>query len=101
MENAHISQTQASPPKTRWTDFLSAFPILQFIGLGIITLAATWTTIQLTQNSQAAEIRRQGEKLERLEKDSVNRELFDERTLKIIEEQKRQGERLEKLLDRK
>lgn len=77
------SQTNQSSEKGIFRQWLETAPILQFIGAGIIGLCATWTTIQLTQNSQAAEIRRNAEKIERLEKDSVSRELFDERTKNI------------------
>lgn len=72
-----------SSPKSGLKNWLDTFPILQFVGAGIIGLCATWTTIQLTQNSQAAEIRRNSEKIEKLEKESVSRELFDERTKNI------------------
>lgn len=90
-----------NPQASRLKQFLEAFPLVQFVLAGVIGLAATWTTIQLTQNSQAAEIRRQGEKIERLEKEFVGREIFDERTLKIIDEQKEQRKLIEKLIERK
>ncbi len=92
-----VSQT----PKSKWKEFLDNFPIFQFVGAGIIGLCATWTTVQLTQNSQAAEMRRQGEKIDRLEKDSTPRELFDERTRTIIEKQKETNDLIQKLLEKK
>ncbi|HEX8637363.1 MAG TPA: hypothetical protein VF692_04825 [Pyrinomonadaceae bacterium] len=77
------SQTNQQSEKSNFRQWLDAAPILQFVGAGIIGLCATWTTVQLTQNSQAAEIRRASERIEKLEKESVSRELFDERTKNI------------------
>lgn len=88
-----------SSQKSGLKGWLEAFPILQFVGAGIIGLCATWMTIQLTQNSQAAEIRRNSERIDRLEKDSVSRELFDERTRTIRDEQLRQSQMIEKILE--
>lgn len=101
MDNVILTPNSNTEKKNAFQKFLEAFPILQLVGAVIIGLAATWTTIRLTQSSQAAEIRRQSEKIERLEKDTVSRELFDERTLKIIDEQKEQRKLLERLLEKK
>ena len=87
--------------KSKWKEFLDNFPIIQFVGAGLIGLVATWTTIQLTQNSQAAEIRRNHERIEKLEKESVTRELFDERTKTIIEKQKETNDLINKFLEKK
>lgn len=92
--------TENSQP-SKWKEILNGFPIIQFVIAGFIGLAATWTTIQLTQNSQAAEIRRNTEKIERLEKDSVSRELFDERTKTIIEKQKETNDLIKQILEKK
>ena len=99
---ASALQNQMSEEKSsRMRALFDAFPIIQFIGAGIIGLAATWMTIQLTQNSQAAEIRHNTEKIAKLEKDAVSRELFDERTLRIIENQEKLDKRFDKLFDKK
>lgn len=99
MEKAQTSQILTESPRTR--RFFEAFPIIQSVAAGVIALAATWTTIQLTQNSQAAEIRRNTEEIERLKKESTPRELFDERTRTILENQKETKDLLNKLLERK
>ncbi len=87
--------------RSKWQGLTEAFPLMQFIGGVIIAVCATWTTIQLTQNSQAAEIRRVSEKVERLEKDSTPRELFDERTKTILEKQKETYDLIQKILEKK
>jgi hypothetical protein len=87
--------------KSKWQAFNDAFPILQFIGAGVIGLAATWTTIQLTQNSQAAEIRRNSERIEKLEKEQTPLILFEERTRTILENQKETKELIQKFLEKK
>lgn len=94
------TQTSSNSTKSKWREFLDAAPILQFIGAGLIGLVATWTTIQLTQNSQASEIRRSAEKIEKLERESVAKDLFEERTKTIIEKQKEQSEMLQKIFDK-
>ncbi len=105
METVTIQQNLQPPRReSKWREFLDNFPIIQFVLAGFIGLAATYTTIQLSQNTQAAEIRRASEKIEQLERDSkalLSRELFDERTKAIQAEQARQREMLEKLLERK
>lgn len=102
METVQISQINTPhPPRSKWRELMDNFPFIQFVGAGLIGLVATWTTVQLTQNSQAAEIRRQGEKIERLETTAVSRELFDERTRSMIDEQKKQRELLERIFDKK
>jgi len=100
MEN----QTSQQPEKTGFRRWLEAAPVLQFVGAGIIGLCATWTTIQLTQNSQAAEIRETRQKITTLEtqvdrrkeerdkqiddlrRSTVTREVFDERTNTILKQ---------------
>lgn len=99
MEN--LTPNSQAKPKTAWREFLDAFPLVQMVGAGVIGLFATWTTIQLTQNSQAAEIRRNSEKIERLERDQTPRILFDERTQRILDEQIKLNSRLDKLLEDK
>jgi hypothetical protein len=87
--------------KSKWQAFNEAFPVVQFIAGVIIAVCATWTTIQLTQNSQAAEIRRNGERIEKLEKESTPRELFDERTRTILENQRETKDLINKYLEKK
>ena len=100
MEN-QTSQPDEKSAIRRWFD---ALPILQFVGAGVIGLCATWTTIQLTQNSQAAEIRETRNKVTALEasfdkqkqadekkfddlrKTIVTKEVFDERTNTILKQ---------------
>jgi hypothetical protein len=96
MKNPRTNQQSDKGAFRQWLD---AMPILQFVGAGVIGLCATWTTIQLSQNSQAAEIRRASERVERLEKEFVSRELFDERTRAMREEQLRQSLMIEKILE--
>jgi hypothetical protein len=92
---------ETSSQKSKWQSFSEAFPVVQFVGGVIIAVCATWTTIQLTQNSQAAEIRRNGERIEKLEKESTPRELFDERTRTILDKQKETNDLINKLLEKK
>lgn len=81
--------------------FLTNVPVIQLVGAGIISFFMAWTTIQVTQSSQAAEIKRNHERIEKLEKDSVSRELFDERTQRIIDEQKKLNSMFERSLEKK
>ena len=97
MSNEIASQS----PKSKFRELVDTFPIIQMVGAGLIGLVATWTTIQLTQNSQAAEIRRNTEEIERLKKESTPRELFDERTRTILENQKETKELINKFLEKK
>lgn len=90
-----------SPQRSKLQDLINGWPIIQFIGAGLIGLVATWTTLQLSQQSQAAKLSSAESRLERLEKDAVPRELFDERTNKIIAEQERQYSLLIKILEDK
>lgn len=92
-----VTQT---PQKSKLRELLEAFPIIQFIGAGVIGLCATWTTIQLSDQSQAAEIRRNSEKIERLEKESVPREVFDERTKSMLDQLKDQSGKLDRILEK-
>lgn len=102
----HETQSNAPPPgapsklKTVW----EALPVLQFVGAGVIGLCAAWTAIQLTQNSQAAEIREtrnkvttletyfdkqnaaDGRQLDELKKTLVTKDVFDERTNTILKQ---------------
>jgi hypothetical protein len=87
--------------KSKWRAFNEAFPVFQFILAGAVGLVATYTTIQLTQNSQAAEIRRHDERIGRLEKEFTPRELFDERTRTILEKQKETNDLIQKILEKK
>ena len=89
-----------NPNTSRLQAFFEFF-LIPLVVAGVIGAASSWGTIQLTQNSQASEIRQQGEKIGRLEKESVPRELFDERTKTILEKLERQGEMIEKIRDRK
>lgn len=88
-----------SPQRSKLQDLINGWPIIQFIGAGVIGLVATWTTLQLSQQSQAARLSAAETKIEKLEKDAVPRELFDERTNKIIDEQERQYGLLIKILE--
>lgn len=89
MEN----QTSVEPEKSKLRMFWDALPLLQWIGGGIVALCAAWTTIQLTQNSQAAELRETKNKVAALELQvnndvdrKVTREVFDERTNAILKQ---------------
>lgn len=100
MEN-ETSQNNDKSSFRRWFD---ALPFLQFVGAGVIGLCATWTTIQLTQNSQAAEIREtrtkvtaletlidkqndtHDKKFDELKKSMVTKDVFDERTNTILKQ---------------
>lgn len=106
----------SSPEKSKLKIFWEAFPLLQFVGAGIIGLCATWTTIQLSQNSQAAEIREtrskvtslenlldkqndaHDKKFDELKKTMVTKDVFDERTNTILKNIDLQ--RLERASDR-
>ena len=98
METANITVNTTA---TRWKSFLESFPIIQFVLAGLIGLAATYTTLQLSQTSAAAEIRRNSERIEKLEKESVSREIFDERTKTILDRLEKQDQKLDKILEKK
>lgn len=100
MESAQTTQALTESPGTM-RRFFEAFPIFQFLFTVMVGLVVTWTTIQLTQNSQAGEIKRHGEKLEKLERESTPFILFDERTKTIIENQKETKDLIQKFLEKK
>ena len=96
-----MANESSQTPKSKFKEMVDTFPIIQFVGAGLIGLVATWTTVQLTQNSQAAEIRRNKEEIEQLKKEQTPFILFDERTRTIIESQKQLNEKFDKLLEKK
>jgi Flp pilus assembly protein TadB len=101
METVNLTQVnQAPPPRSKWKSFLESFPIIQFVLAGAIGLVAAYTTLQLSQNIQASEIRRNSERIERLEKESVTREIFDERTKTILDRLDKQDSKLDRLLEK-
>lgn len=83
-----------SQPKSKLREVFESFPIYQTIFLAVFGIISAWVTVTMTQGYQA-------EKILKLEKESVSRELFDERTKAILDEQKRQRDLLEKILERK
>jgi hypothetical protein len=80
---------------------MTGWPVVQFVAASILGLVGIYTTVQLTQSSQAAAIKTNADRIERLEKESVPKDLFDERTLRILEEQKKLNDRFDKFLERK
>ena len=104
METVNLTQIQ-SQPRSKWQEFRDNFSFVQYV-LGVITAAiigicATYTTIQITATAQTKDIQRHGEKIEKLEKDSVSKDLFDERTKTILDRLDKQDSKLDKLLEKK
>lgn len=93
--------TNFLPQKSKLRKWLEAAPVAQGIIAAVIAVVMTYTANQVAQANQNNRVTRAEEKIEQLEKNAVPRELFDERTQKIITEQERQYHLLIKLLEDK
>lgn len=89
------------PNKSKLRGWIEAAPVAQGILAAVIAVVMSYTANQVAQANQTNRLGRAEEKIEQLEKSAVPRELFDERTNKIITEQERQYQLLLKLLEDK
>ena len=83
-----------SQNNSKWSEFYKSF-LFQIVVAGAIWAAGSWLTSMLTQNSQAAEIRRHDEQIKELQNNQTPRLLFDERTQRILDDLKSLNDKLD------
>ena len=80
-------------PKSKLRLFLEGFPVAHLILVCVFSAGMSYATVWATQSFQA-------EKIDRLEKNSTPREIFDERTKTISDKLEKLDGKLDRILEK-
>lgn len=81
-------------PKSKIQAFITAFPLLHVLIVCVFSAGMSYATVWATAGFQA-------EKIEKLEKNSTPREIFDERTKTISDKLEKLDGKLDRILEKK